>query len=226
MRLPRVFVVALMLLACAAGGSGASASRSSCSAEYSYAGYDDVARTHGVAATITPLAPAQVTWGHVAGWVGVGGLDLGPNHTTEWLQVGLIGWADEPQAGLYYEVTYPHRKAKLVELHRPVAVGEAHRVAVLELRRRRSWWRAWVDGVPVSKPIHLPGSHGAWHPQALSESWNGSTGACNAFAYKFGGVSVARRAGGSWRPMRRGYTYRSAGLSLSGRAVGFVATSL
>src|SRR3954468_6101486 len=224
MRPLRLLALIATLLAFAAAQASAPASSSAgCIASYSYAGYDDAARAHGVAATIAPLAAPTVAWGHVAGWVGVGGMNLGPGRTTEWLQVGVIGWADERVSRLYYEVTYPHRKAQLVDLGKTVSAGESHRVAVLELERQPSWWRVWVDGEAGTRAIHLPGSHGRWYPQALSESWNGGTGACNGFAYKFSSVSVAHRAGGAWRPMQRGYTYRTRGLSLAGGAGAFVA---
>src|SRR4051794_17938400 len=76
MPLLRACMVLLVLLASAAGGGvrASASSQANCSADYSYAGFDNVARAHGVAATITPLAAPSVAWGHVAGWVGVGGM--------------------------------------------------------------------------------------------------------------------------------------------------------
>lgn len=69
----------------------------------------------------------------------------------------------------------------------------------------------WVDRRPASPPIHLPGSHGAWHPQAVGESWNGNTGACNAFAYEFSDVRLAHESGGVWRPLRSHYLFNDDG---------------
>ncbi len=40
--------------------------------------------------------------------------------------------------------------------------AKKHRFIVLEMASRKSWWRVWVDGKPVSPPINLPGSHGIW----------------------------------------------------------------
>jgi hypothetical protein len=69
----------------------------------------------------------------------------------------------------------------------------------------------WVDHKPVTAPIHLPGSHGRWEPQAVAENWNGDQGACNAYDYRFANVRVARHSGGSWRPLRIGYVFQDAG---------------
>src|SRR5262249_62027374 len=71
-------------------------------------------------------------------------------------------------------------------------------VAVLEVQGRNSWWRAWLDGKPVSPAFYLVGSHDSWYPQATSENWNGGTGTCNAFAYRFTNVRIAEQNGGVW----------------------------
>lgn len=98
---------------------------------------------------------------------------------------------------MYYEAVRPGAKPRYVEVD-PRVVGERHRVAVLELAKRRSWWRVWVDGRPVSRPIFFPGSHGAWQAQVVAESWNSGTGVCNRFSYRFERISLATRPGGSW----------------------------
>jgi hypothetical protein len=87
----------------------------------------------------------------------------------------------------------------------------------------------WVDGKAVSPPIHLPGSHGTWYPEAIGENWNGGTGACNAFTYRFSDVMLAAENGGSWRPMSDGYVFQDAGYRVVKTAAApgsFVATSI
>jgi hypothetical protein len=107
-----------------------------------------------------------------------------------------------------------------------VPVGESHRVALLEMHRRHSWWRVWVDGKPVTKPIYLSGSHGRWQPQALGESWNEGSRACNEYAYRFEKLYYAKHAGGSWRKFRKGVRYDDPGyVSTRERGNGFLAAA-
>ena len=71
-----------------AAPSGAPAT--SCTSKpYAYAGLASNATAQGIKATVTTLAAAQVPDGHVAGWIGVGGPNAGPNGQAEWLQAGL-----------------------------------------------------------------------------------------------------------------------------------------
>src|ERR1700682_4346687 len=60
---------------------------------YSYAGVFSATAGFGVGARLTAVRRPTVTKGHVAAWVGVGGLGLGPNSTDEWLQVGIRAMA-------------------------------------------------------------------------------------------------------------------------------------
>jgi hypothetical protein len=205
------FVAVTLALAGAGFTTNASGVATSCARDYSYAGFDNSRNGHGIAAILTPLSPPNVAYGHVAAWVGVGGIGLGPNHLTEWLQVGLSASEQDTTSTLYYEVARPHDMARYTAVIPSVAVGESHRVAVLELSGRRSWWRVWVDGKPVTDPIYLPGSHGRWEPQALGESWNGGSRACNLYAYRFDKVLYAERAGGAWRKFRKGVNYDDPG---------------
>src|ERR687884_964106 len=103
-------VCALVCSVVAATASPASAA-ASCARTYSYAGYDSPWYAHGVAATITALEQPVVNVGHVAAWVGVGGVGAGLHGEDEWLQVGYSAF--EPEAGpateIYYEVVQPHR---------------------------------------------------------------------------------------------------------------------
>jgi hypothetical protein len=180
------------------------------SESYSYAGVIELRRAHGVAATLTALSVPRVQWGHVAGWVGVGGPNAGPNGEAEWIQVGYSGFYGG-ESKLYYEVTRPGASPRYHEVDATVTVGESHRVAVAEMRRRPNWWRVWVDRRPVSDPVYLPGSHGAWQPMAMGESWNGGQPACNSFSYRFGRVRVARRPGGAWRGIIDAYELEDRG---------------
>jgi hypothetical protein len=198
--LRRVGVAAAALAAAAAFAAPASAALW-CDGEsesYAYAGVVDLQRAHGIVATVTALSVPSVQWGHVAGWVGLGGPTAGPNGEAEWIQVGYSGFYGGATK-LYYEIAVPGSAPRYYEVDGSVGVGERHRVAVLEMGRRPNWWRVWVDGRPVSDPVYLPGSHRAWQPMAIGETWNAGRPACNSFAYRFGRVRIATRAGGSWR---------------------------
>ena len=191
-------------------------------ADYSYAGVVDARRAHGIGATLTALSTPHVQSGHVGAWVGVGGVGAGPNGETEWIQVGLSAF---PGGGnrLYFEIARPGSAPRYFEVDPDVALGERRRVAVLETRRRRAWWRVWVDGEPVSKPVYLPGSHRAWQPMAMAESWNGGTRACNGFRYRFARVATSVRPGGTWRPLDVGYRLEDPGYVVQAEREGFVA---
>ena len=80
-------------------------------------------------------------------------------------------------------------------------VGTASHVAVKEIAGRRSWWRAWLDGSPVGKPVCLAGSHRRWGAQVMGESWNDNSG--RAIATRTGSTAfrlLTRRAGSTRRP--------------------------
>ena len=100
---------------------------------------------HGIRATITPTAAANVVAGHVAGWVGVGGPGQGANGQTMWLQVGVASIPDTPTM-VYAEITRGGQDPVFVPLLQDVKVGESHKVAVLEISGRSNWWRVWLDG--------------------------------------------------------------------------------
>ncbi len=168
---------------------------------YSYAGVSSLQSRSGVSAEITALSAPRVASGHVAAWVGVGGQGLGPNGSDEWLQAGISATPDQGSA-LYYELALPGKAARYVMLAGHLPVSRSYRVAVLESAAGTGWWRVWVNGSPVTSRIHLAGSHNAWRPVATSESWDGGTAACNAFAFRFADVHVASHAGGGWVPMQ------------------------
>jgi len=202
----------VFLAASPADGQG---SQGACGAtSYSYAGLQADRRASGVAASLVPLQTPSVSVGHVAGWIGVGGTQAGPGGTAEWLQVGLDSIDNDQTSRMYYEVTVAGSQPRYVELDHSVPAGERHHFAVLEMGKRHSWWRVWVDNKAVTGPIHLPGSHGKWFPQAVAENWNGNKGACNAYDYRFVNVRLARRPGGVWRSLKSSYTFHDAGYEL------------
>jgi hypothetical protein len=205
-----VVLCPVFLVATPAEGGRAVASGCGVS-EFSYAGLESASRAHGVSATIAPLTTPAVTAGHVGGWIGVGGTDQGPGGTAEWIQIGFSAFPNDQASRMYYEVTVAGSSPHYVELASRVKPGEAHRFAVLEVSGRSSWWRVWVDNKPVSDPIYLPGSHGAWYPQAVAESWNGGVGACNAYKYRFSNIKLAHANGGHWLPLKGADLYQDAG---------------
>lgn len=173
---------------------------------YSYAGIESSSPGYGISAEITALPAFEIGSGHVAGWIGVGGPDQGPNGADEWLQVGVSGFQDAQSIGLYYELTVPGSTPSYHALASGWALGAPARVAILELQRRPNYWRVWLNGSPVSDPIRLPSSHGRWRPVATAESLTDAAGArCNTVLYRFRQVSIARAPGGAWQPLVGGF---------------------
>jgi hypothetical protein len=201
------------------GSSTAQANRQSCGAGangsqgYAYAGHQATTVSHGIRATITPTAQANVIAGHVAGWIGVGGPGQGSNGETAWLQVGVTSIPDTPTM-VYAEITRAGQEPVFVPLVRGVQVGESHRVAVLEMSHRPNWWRVWLDGKAATDPVLLENSTNRWKPIATAESWNGGQAVCNRFAFRFDGVGVAAAAGGSWHPFAPGYRFQDRGFEI------------
>jgi hypothetical protein len=188
--------VVVFLVAPAQGGD--SRAKSCNDTQFQYAGLASNTTAHGVRATITQLSFPTVTDGHVAAWVGVGGPDAGPNGEPEWLQTGFAAFAPWKTTYLYYEVAVPGKYPAYHQVLADVRPGQKHDVRVLEVQGRNSWWRVWVDGKAVSPAIHLVGSHNSWYPEASAENWNGGTGTCNGFAYRFSNVRLAKQNGGVW----------------------------
>ena len=166
-------------------------------AGYSYAGFRSANRAHGVRATLVALAAPRVSDGHVAAWIGVGGVGEGPNGSDQWLQVGLAAF-NGTASRLYFEVTTGGAAPRYHEIDSEVSPGERSRVAVLEMSKRPNWWRVWLNGKAVSAPIHMPGSSGRFHPIATAETWDGGVRGCNRFSYRFGNLGVASSRGGCW----------------------------
>lgn len=194
---------AIVAAACAAAlPAGAASQPAGCgAARYSYAGVLGGAAQFGVGAQIAATRAPSIGNGHIAGWVGVGGVGKGPESTDEWLQVGISATASQKLA-LYYEVALPGRAPRYVVLKHDIPVGRSYDVAVRELPARPGVWRVWVGGEAVTPAIPLPGSHGAWRPVATAESWNGDVArTCNRFAFRFDHVKVVSRPGGGWQPL-------------------------
>jgi hypothetical protein len=178
--------------------------------EYRYAGLVGNDTSGGVRARIAAAVAPRVQAGHVAAWIGVGGRGAGPGGEDEWLQVGLASF-EATTTRLYYEamVDGQHR---YVELDTDVAPGEVKRVAVTEMLAQPEWWRVWVDGRPVTEPIHLPGSHAAWEPVTVAETWTAEEGAPpHAFHFRFRGIA-SRGRGGRWTGLREPFVLEDRGL--------------
>lgn len=215
MRRPLALLVGVSLVAVLFGASTTATATPSCAGTdgYSYAGHQSDTTGYGVRATIALTRSPSVAAGHVAGWVGVGGPGQGANGGDAWIQAGVASLPGmEPF--VYTEVTREGRDPEFTLLEEGVAVGRSHRFAVLEVAGRPGWWKIWVDGQPVTKPIRLRGSSGRWAPIATAESWNGGEAACNSFAFRFERVSVAYGGGGAWRPFVSGYRFRDGSYSV------------
>ena len=221
------FVVPLLAagVALTASATPATGQAASCADGYTYAGRLSATRAHGVRATLTALARPEVAAGHVAAWVGVGGVGEGPNGSDAWIQIGLSAFPDS-ESRLYYEVTRPGAPPTYHEVDPSVRIGERFRVAVLEMGKRPNHWRVWVNGEAISDPVHIPASSGRWRPIATAESWAGTGSACNSFSYRFEGVRVSAAAGGNWRSFVEGHRFLDSGYRLVDRGSStFVATT-
>jgi hypothetical protein len=191
-------------------------------AGYAYAGFQSAQRGHGVRATLAALESPQVKNGHVAAWIGIGGSGQGPNGSNQWLQVGLNAFKGTG-SNLYYEVTAGGAAPQYHELAADVSPSGRFRVAVLEVGNRPNWWRVWLDGRPVSPPIHLRGSSGRYQPIATAETWDGGSRVCNGFAYSFDGLGVASSPGGLWKRFVQAHRFQDRGYRVTASASSFVA---
>ena len=215
-------ILAMVSLGAAAAGPGtetAQANGQQCGAGangsegYAYAGHQATKVAHGVRATITPTVEPEVAAGHVAGWIGVGGPGQGAHGETLWLQVGVASMPDTPTM-VYAEITRSGQDPVFVPLLQGIAVGESHKVAVLEMSGRPNSWRVWLDGAAVTEPILLANSTNRWRPIATAESWNGNRAVCNRFGFRFDGVGVAASTGGSWRAFIPGVKFLDRGFGV------------
>ncbi len=218
-----LFALAATAAAVASGAPAQAVHAGGCTG-YAYAGLTSRRAADGITGRITPVGAPSVAGGHVAAWLGVGGAGLGPGGSDEWLQVGISSFPDGTSS-LYYEYAQPGSKPRYVKLA-PVVSGRSYSVAVHELRGRHNVWRVWVGSKPVSAPLSLPGSHGAWAPTATGESWDGGVGACNSYAYRFSGLRVASGAGDAWGVLGGHAWFADPGFRTVARSSsGFVATA-
>jgi hypothetical protein len=205
-----IIVAALSIVAFVGAATTATAGRACLTGArdggYSYAGHQAGSRSHGVRATIRLTRTPSVAAGHVAGWVGVGGPGQGSKGGDAWIQAGIASLHGLGTV-LYAEITRDGHKRELVLVDGNVVVGRAYRVAVLEVAGLPGWWQVWVDGDAVTERVRMPGSSGRWAPIVTAESWNGGTPTCNAFGFRFEGVSVSRGGGGSWRTFVSGHRF-------------------
>lgn len=226
-RLARLFVAACAAacaLAAALVSPPEAAALEPCgnAAGYAYAGFQSAQRGHGVRATLASLSTPKVKNGHVAAWVGIGGSGQGPNGSDQWLQVGLNAF-NGTGSNLYYEVTAGGARPRYHEIAANVSPQGRFRVAVLEVGNRPDWWRVWLNGRPVSPPIHLRGSSGRFRPIATAETWDGGSRVCNGFAYSFGNLAVAVARGGSWERFVQAHRFQDRGYRVTASASSFVA---
>ena len=195
-----------------------------CSSQsYAYAGLFSNVRASGIKATVTTLAAAQVTSGHVAGWIGVGGTNAGPGGVAEWLQTGV-----QKSAGgdteIYAETTTPGGSPTYQMLVSDVEPGTPYKLEVVELSGQANTWQVLLNGAPASAPVSLPGSS-QFEPMAMSESWNGGTPTCNGFDYRFGNVKIATNPG-AWVALTNTQSLTDNGYHITDRTLsGFTATS-
>jgi hypothetical protein len=220
-----ITTLALAALACGAASlPAAAADKAHCGdSGYSYAGVLGAARSFGVTGELRMQRAAVVQSGHAAAWIGVGGHGFGPGGTDAWVQSGLISYPDGTSY-VYYEVARPGYRSQLVKL-RPAVLDRTYRISVAELAGRPGWWQVLVDGRRVSNPISLPGSHGAWEPTAVAESWDGGEPTCNRFRFSFQKLAAASRSGGGWQALTTGATLAAPGYSVARTSSGFVASS-
>ena len=212
--IPRLRALLVLAGACVSLSAPAPAAAVSIGGTYAYAGLVGSDVASGVRARLIAASPPVVERGHVAAWVGVGGLDVGPAGEDEWIQVGLASF-EGSTTRLYYEVMRGDGYPEYVELDGDVRAGESHRVAVVEMVRSPRHWRVWVDGQPVTAPILLRWSHRAWEPVATAESWSDleSSPTANRFSYRFHGLTF-RSSGGGWRAFRAPYVLEDRGFDV------------
>jgi hypothetical protein len=123
---------------------------------------------------------------------------MGPGGSDEWIQAGIAHDAGG-QDLLYYEYKRPG-DAKATYISLQVAnPGQPHTFVVYERGAQRDSWAVIVDGVKISPPVTLPGSHGLFQPVATAENWDGGVaGACNQYGYAFSNLSVRSEYKGAW----------------------------
>ena len=166
----------------------------------SYAGYQSAVRARGIAATLSAASVPSVASGHAAAWVGVS-LPHAGQARPAWLQVGLASFA-AGRIRLYVEVAQPTTGSRYREIVANVPPGSAHRVAVVELPRRRTGGtRSWTD-TPSRRPsCSRRSQRTALYPIATAETWTAARRPATSSVPLRARVSAIQH-GRAWRPVR------------------------
>jgi hypothetical protein len=196
-----------------------------CWSGYSYNGVQSPTRAYGISGSLTLSSRSIVDVGHAAAWVGVGGAGMGPGGSDEWIQAGIAHDAGG-QDVLYYEYKRPgdaHATYIPLQVANP---GQSHSFVVYERAAQRDSWAVIVDGVKISPPVTLPGSHGLFQPVATAENWDGGVaGTCNQYGYAFSNLAVRSEYKGTWQAFDLSRVLRDPAYQLALRPSGFTASS-
>jgi hypothetical protein len=180
---------------------------------FSYAGIATSRPVHGIRGWLSAPLDPQVRSGDVSGWIGVGRTQTTGKRGI--LRVGLLASA-RGSLRLYHE-----RRLRTGQWRRflgpTVAAGERHKVAIVEMAHRRTFWRVWIDDQAVTNPIHLPRARHGKYAMATGESWDGGTPTCNRLDYFFGPVTVRGRY---WHRLSSGQVVEDPGYAVVRRTVG------
>jgi hypothetical protein len=228
----RVFKLALLAAACAclapvAAGAAQSTHRAAktCWSGYSYNGVQSPTRAYGISTSLTLSSRSVVGVGHVAAWVGVGGAGMGPGGSDEWIQAGIAHDAGG-QDVLYYEYKRPGDDQATYTALQVANPGQSHSFVVYERAAQRDSWAVIVDGVKISPPVTLPGSHGLFQPVATAENWDGGVaGACNQYGYGFSNLAVRSEYKGTWHAFDLSRVLRDPAYQLTLGQTGFKVSS-
>lgn len=155
-----VVATAAALAACVAVSPAQA--ESSCAGTAPLAGVVGDRGAAGAGATLSIVSAPQDT-SSVAAWVGIApGLR---SSQRVWLRVGMRAGASGA-VRIYTEVKRSGRAPHRRTLRLAVAAGERHRLAVRRVPGRPGWWRAFVDGRAVSRPISFSRQKAFWRPIA------------------------------------------------------------
>ena len=228
----RFLKLALLAAVCAslapvAAGAAQTSQRSAktCWSGYSYNGVQSPTRAYAISASLTLASRSVVDVGHVAAWVGVGGAGMGPGGSDEWIQAGIAHDAGG-QDVLYYEYKRPGDAKATYTALQVANPGQSHSFVVYERAAQRDSWSVIVDGVKISPPVSLPGSHGLFQPVATAENWDGGVaGACNQYGFAFSNLAVRSEYKGTWQPFDLSRVLRDPAYQLALRPSGFTASS-
>jgi hypothetical protein len=226
LKLALLAAVCASLAPVAAGAAQAtSQAAKTCWSGYSYNGVQSPTRAYGISANLTLASRSVVGVGHVAAWVGVGGAGMGPGGTDEWIQAGIAHDAGG-QDVLYYEYKRPGDAKATYTALQVANPGQSHSFVVYERAAQRDSWSVIVDGVKISPPVSLPGSHGLFQPVATAENWDGGVaGACNQYGFAFANLAVRSDYKGAWQAFDLSRVLRDPAYQLALRPSGFTASS-